>query len=185
MEPLRDIERRLSAATKMRLSEDKSRDGVIADSKKALWNGYVVSFKRPKDYLSIFKNIARMVSRLPEFSRSSFKWQDVFLVKDTREKGRHLIVPIPTDEKLKIKRLREYIRKKPWVYTLGKKKGRIKEPAWKSFKKYLKDNIKRGKLIAVKTEQHIYQLKIIKFNPAKKSKEMKKVNKRTLQEAPK
>lgn len=165
---LKEIGRRISAGSKVRLSEDKSREGVIEEVKNGIYNGYSVSFKRPKDYLYVFHDIARTVSMIPEFARSSFGFNDVFLVKDAKEKGRYLLVPIPINEHLKFKRMKAYIRRRPWVYTLGKKKGRIKEPAIKSFKMYLAKSkkLKSRKLVVIKVALHMYRLRVVNVKSA-------------------
>lgn len=162
---LREIDRRMIAGTKMRLSEDKSADGVIADAKKWLYSGYTITFHRPDDYLIIFKKIADTFSKMPDFAKSSFGMTDLFMVADTAQKGRYIIVPIPIESTAKSDRMLE-IKNRPWIYKIVRSK-RVRVTALRSFMDFVKNSKKKsiaGRKIKIeKTKiRKVFRLKLIK-----------------------
>jgi len=161
---LKEISRTVNIGATKRLSEDKSADNVILEAKKWLYSGFSISFSRPDDFLFIFKRVADVFSKTPEFARNSFGFSDLFLVADKSQKGRYVIIPIPLKSSAKQERLHDNIEKKPWIYRL-RKGHRVRHTALRSFIRMVRAESeytgKRIKMVRTKARK-VYRLILVK-----------------------
>jgi hypothetical protein len=174
---LKEISRTVNIGATKRLSEDKSADSVILEAKKWLYSGFSISYYRPDDYLFIFRRVADVFSKTPEFARQSFGFSDLFLVADKGQKGRYTIIPIPMKISARQERLKDNIDKKPWIYRL-RKHHRVKHPALRAFVRMVKTETeysdRRIKMVRTKARK-VYRLVLVKHKKAKAPKIVDKI----------